>query len=292
MKKGIFPAFFLAPLLTALLALPVDISASEAIPVFQELDVTSGYAGEGATRLGLGELNTGLKYVASPQVTRDLLLRFGAQCQSFTFPAPRPLAAPASLLQVTAIIGLDYQLGDQWLMRAELQPGIYGDGSRFDGRRLDAPLLMGFAYLIDADLQWFFGLRADLKSRYPVFPAAGVRWKFTDFWTLDLQFPNPRLEYDVNSRLQTYFGAAILAGTYVVGDHFGDDRALPQLNNARLDYTEVHLGPGLSWKARANLTLEAEAGYVVYRSWDFIGQHLNPTGRSVPFLQLACHARF
>jgi hypothetical protein len=28
---------------------------------------------------------------------------------------------------------------------------------------------------------------------------------------------------------------------------------------------------------RPNLTLEAEAGYVVYRSWDFFDQHINPT---------------
>jgi hypothetical protein len=33
---------------------------------------------------------------------------------------------------------------------------------------------------------------------------------------------------------------------------------------------------------RPNLTLEAEAGYVVYRSWDFFDQHINPTSHPVP----------
>ena len=177
-------------------------------------------------------------------------------------------------------------------MRAELQPGMYGDLSRLDGRCFDAPLLLGFVYLIDADLQWFFGLRVDLKSHYPVFPAAGVRWKFADLWTLNLMLPAPRLEYDVNSKLQTYFGAGIVAGTYVVGEHYGDDRGLPQLNHATLDYTELRLGPGLSWKARPNLTLEAEVGYVVHRSWDFFDQDINPTSNPVPYLQLAIHAHF
>jgi hypothetical protein len=77
-------------------------------------------------------------------------------------------------------------------MRAELQPGMYGDLSHLDGRRFNAPLMMGFVYLIDADLQWFIGLRVDLRSNYPVVPAAGVRWKFADLWTLNLMLPAPK----------------------------------------------------------------------------------------------------
>ena len=293
MKNGFFPAFLPAALLTALLAMPVGVSAAESTPVFHELDVGLGYAGQAATRVDpASELNTGLKYAASLQVSRDLLLRFGAEWQSLSFPAPRDSAAPPTLQQANAIIGIDYQLAEQWLMRTELQPGLYGDLSRLDGRRFGAPLMLGFAYLVDADLQWFLGLRVDHRSQYPVFPAAGVRWKFADLWTLNLMLPNPRLEYDLSSKLQTYFGAAILAGTYVVDDHYGDDRGLPQLNHATVDYTELRLGPGLSWKARPNLTLDAEAGYVVYRSWDFFDQRINPTSNPVPYLQFGLHARF
>lgn len=293
MKHAFPPAFILATLLIALSAMPVGVSAADSKAVFQELDVGLGYAGQAATQFDpSSELNTSLKYVASLQVSKDLLVRFGAEWQSFWFPAPREFAAPARLQQANAIVGFDYQVAEQWLMRAELQPGMYGDLSRFDGRRFDAPLLLGFVYLIDADLQWFIGLRADLRSQYPVFPAAGVRWKFDDLWTLNLMLPTPRLEYDVNSKLQTYFGAGIVAGTYVVGDHYGNDRGLPQLNHATLDYTELRLGPGLTWKVRPNLTLEAEAGYVVHRSWDFFDQDINPTSNPVPYLQLAVHARF
>jgi hypothetical protein len=293
MMNGFTPAFFLTTLLIALLAMPIVVSAAESTAVFHEFDVGLGYAGQEATQVVPGsELNTSLKYVASLQVSKDFLLRLGAEWQSFWFPAPRPFAAPARLQQANAIVGFDYQLAEQWLMRAELQPGMYGDLSRLDERRFDAPLLVGFVYLIDADLQWFFGLRADFRSHYPVFPAAGVRWKFADLWTLNLMLPTPRLEYDVNSNLQTYFGAAIVAGTYVVGDHYGNDRGLPQLNHATLEYTELRLGPGLSWKVRPNLTLEAEAGYVVHRSWDFFDQDINPTRNPVPYLQLTVHARF
>ena len=293
MKNGLLTMFFLATLLTALLALQVGVAAAAPSAVVQELDVGLGYAGRSAARVDHGsELNTGLKYAASLQVSKDLLLRIGAEWQRFSFMPPRASATPATLQQASAIVGFDYQLAEQWLMRAELQPGMYGDLSKLDGRHFDAPLLLGFVYLIDADLQWLIGLRVDFRSQYPVFPAAGVRWKFDDLWTLNLMLPNPRLEYDMSSKLQAYVGAEILAGTYVVGNHFGDDRGLPQLNHATLDYMELHLGPGLSWKARPNLTLEADAGYVVYRSWDFFDQYINPTSHPVPYLQLGVKARF
>ena len=292
-KHFFLTTFFLDTLLIALLVLPVGVSAAELSTVVQELDIGLGYDGQSATKVAPGgELNTDLKYVASRQVSRNLLLRFGVEWQLFSFMPPRASAIPASLQQASAVIGFDYQLAEQWLMRVELQPGMYGDLKQLSGRQFDTPLLLGFVYLVDADLQWFVGLRVDFRSEYPVFPAAGVRWKFDDLWTMDLMLPNPRLEYDVNSKLQAYLGAEVMAGTYVVGDHFGDDRGIPKLNNATIDYMELHLGPGLSWKARPNLTLEADAGYVVYRSWDFFDQHNNPTGHPVPYLKLGVKARF
>ena len=290
-------AVTLVTLLTAMLALP-GISAADAVPVFQEFDVTQGIVGRSTTlkdnlHIGsLSELNSDVKYVVSPQISKDLLLRVGAEWQRFSFPAQRHAAAPDTLQQVNAILGLDNQFAEQWLMRIEVQPGLYGDFSQLGWRSFDAPIKMGVAYLVDADLQWFFGLRVDARSQYPVFPALGVRWKFSDVWTLDMQLPNPRLEYDVSDTFQAYLGVGILAGTYRVSDHYGDDRGLPQLNHATLDYTEVRLGPGFSWKARPNLTVEAEAGYVLYQSWDFFDQHVNPTSSPLPHLQFALHARF
>ena len=295
MKRHCKTASLLAPLLVVLWAWPGGVSAAESTTVFQELDLKLGAVSRGTTSkdIGpLGEENSDLKYVVSPQINKDLLLRFGGQWQRFSFGAKRSLAVPDSLQQLNAVLGFDYQLGDQWLMRAELEPGIYGDFKRFDWRRFDAPLKVGFAYLVDADLQWFFGLRVDPRSQYPVFPAVGARWKFADVWTLDLQLPDPRLEYDVNDKLQAYLGVGILAGTYVVGDHFGDDRGQPRLNHATLDYSEFRLGPGFSWKARPYLTVEAEAGYVLYRSWDFFNQGIDPIGHPAPYLQIACHANF
>ena len=228
----------------------------------------------------------------SPQITQDLLLRFGAEWGRFSFDTPQAGALPHALQQFNAVMGFDYQLADRWLMRGEIQPGIYGDSRQTGWRSFDAPLFLGGVYLQDADLQWFFGLRIDVKSEIPVFPALGVRWKFADVWTLNFQLPNPRMEYDVGDKLKAYVGAEIKAGTYVVGDTFGADHGIPQLNNATVDYTEVRSGPGFSWEIRPTLTLEVDAGYMFYRRWDFFDQHVHLDSRPAPYLQLACHARF
>lgn len=296
MKNSCYKAGILVALLAAL-AIPARVWGA-ALSVFQEFEVTQGIVGRSTTLRDnlhvapLSELNTDVKYVVSPQLNKDLLLRVGAEWQRLSFPTRQYGVAPDTLQQATAILGLDNQFAEQWLMRVELQPGLYGDLSQPGWRLIDAPLKLGFVYLVDADLQWFFGMRVDVRSQYPVFPAAGVRWKFSDVWTLDMQLPNPRIEYDVSDKFQAYLGVGILAGTYVVGDHFGTDRGIPQLNNATLDYTEVRLGPGFSWKARPDLTLEAEAGYVLYQNWDFFDQRISSSNHPLPYLQLAVHARF
>jgi len=150
MKYGCYKAVILVTLLAAALAMPVRVRAAESTPIVQELDVTQGIVGRSTTlrdnlHVGpLSELNSDVKYVISPQRTKDLLLRVGAEWQRLSFPARQHAAAPDTLQQANAILGLDNQLGEQWLMRLELQPGLYGDLNQPGWRRFDAPLNLGF----------------------------------------------------------------------------------------------------------------------------------------------------
>jgi hypothetical protein len=297
--KRIFSNSLILPIvLVVTLAAPTMSMAADSMAVSHELDLGLGYAGRGATyqygrNIGsIDELATDVKYVISPQITDDLLLRLGADWERFSFDASPTGAVPEILQHASAVVGFDYQLADQWIMRTEIQPGVYGSLAQIGWRNVDAPLFMGAVYLRDADLQWFFGLRVDLRSQIPVFPALGFRWKYADDWTLDFQLPKPRLEYDVNDDLQAYFGAGIKAGTFVVGKHFGDTHGMPALNNATVDYTDVRLGPGFAWKILPTLTLEAEGGYMIYRTWDFFDKHMKLDSHPAPYFQLACHARF
>ncbi|HEX9077938.1 MAG TPA: DUF6268 family outer membrane beta-barrel protein [Desulfuromonadaceae bacterium] len=283
----------LGALCAVLTLFPVAFAAASTVS--QELDLEAGAVAGSSGNQGIGparELSTDIRYVISPPITNDLFLRLGAEWERFAFSAPRTGALPDVLQHVNAVIGFDYQLADQWLMRIELQPGLYGDLRQPGWREMDAPFIIGLAYLRSADLQWFFGLRIEARSQLPVLPALGVRWQMDDSWTLDLQLPQPRLEYGINDRHQAYLGAGVKAGTFTVDEHFGNDHGNPRLNGATIDYAELRLGAGWSWKVVPSTTIEAEAGYVPWRTWDFFDQGVLLHSRPAPYLQLGCHVRF
>jgi len=287
----------LGPLAAVLASCPAVLAANR-MSVSQELDAEYSYVGGAATR-GAGanigdvdENSADVKYVISPQITKNLLLRFGAEWQRFSFGVPDHAPVPDTLQQASVALGFDYQLADQWLVRAEVQPGVYSDFRELRWDDVDAPLILGGAYLANDDLQWFLGLRVDARSQYPVLPAIGVRWKFKDEWTLNLQPPKPRLEYDVNDNLQFYFGVGLEAGTFRVGEHFGRNRGQPKLDNEVVDFTEVRIGPGCSWKIAPYLTVEAEVGYMPYRDFDFFDPTISFRSHNAPYGQITCHARF
>lgn len=286
---------WLGLLCVGLSLLAATFAAGATVPLSQELDLEAGVVAGSAGNPGVGtarELSTDLRYVISPQITNNLLLRIGAEWERFAFAATRPGSVPDRLQHVNAVIGFDYQLADQWLLRAELQPGIYGELGRADWQQVDAPFVIGTAYLKSADVQWFFGLRVDARSQLPVLPALGVRWQVDETWTLNLQLPQPRVEYGINDKHLAYVGVGLKAGTFTVDDRFGTDHGNARLNGATVDYTEIRTGAGWSWKVLPTTTIEAEAGYVPWRIWDFFDQDVQVHSQPAPYLQLGCHVRF
>lgn len=284
---------------TIALLLPCAVGlAAKSMSVSEELDVEYSYVG-GAKTHGPG-LNSGsvdehsadVKYVISPQVNKDLLLRFGFEWQRFSFDVPGQSAVPSVLQQASGVLGFDYQMADEWLLRAEVEPGIYSDFRDISWRDFDAPLVLGTAYLANANLQWFFGLRADARSHYPVLPAVGVRWKFADQWTLNLMPPSPRLEYELNQRLKLYLGGGLEVGTFATGEDFGSKHGQPRLDGTIVDFLEVRLNAGGSWKITRSVTIEAEAGYMPYRAFEFSEPDVFFRSHNAPYGQIACHARF
>ena len=291
------PAFVLALLVGLFLAHGV-LAASRLLPTAQEFDADFDYVAGAPTRTrganicSVEEWNTDAHYVVWPQLTQRFFLRLGGEWQRSEFRVPDNAPLPDSLQQASAIIGVDCQLTDQWLLRVEVDPGVYSDFKDVSWRDVNAPFLLTAACVVDADFQWFAGLRVNLYSQYPVWPLLGMRWKFADEWTLNLILPNPRLQYDVNERLKLYLGGQIQGGTYRVADDFGTDHGIPKLNHERVDQYELRLGPGVSWKIRRNVTLEFDAGYMVYREFNYFARHIVLRSEPAPYGQIACHARF
>ena len=258
------------------------------IPVSQEFDIEDSYASRSETKQGdakLGGVSNSYgtaDYVVSPQIRDGLLLRFGvnAERDSFSLPSSAPL--PNTLQAVNAIIGADIAVNDQILIRAELHPGIYSDFVNVTGSDFDMPIQIGGTYLWSKDFQIIFGLQIDLKSNLPLIGLPGFRWQFADKWVLSAIPPKPQLQYEFSNSLTLYAGAEIIGGTYHLNDDFGSSHGHPgsgsstnsNFNGNIVDYDEVRLGLGFTWKFTPNVSLDVSGGYVPYREFDIHPDHI------------------
>mgnify|MGYP003334515510 CR=1 FL=1 len=129
-------------------------TAADSMSISQELDVNYLYVGGARTRgagLNVGQVDENsadVRYVVSPQLTKDVLLRVGLEWQRFSFGVPGNQPVPTVLQQVSAVLGFDYAFADQWLMRVEVQPGVYGDFHSVRWDDVDAPLILGAVSLL------------------------------------------------------------------------------------------------------------------------------------------------
>jgi hypothetical protein len=167
------------------------------------------------------------------------------------------------------VIGLDTQLSDSNLNRGEVQPGVYNTGFDDLSDDFNAPFVAGGSYIFSPNLQLVLGVSVDIERKYPVVPAAGIRWKMASQWLLDAVLPTPRLEFEMNGSLTLYVGANLKQANYRVDDDFGDNTGNARLNHAVLTYTEIRTGAGIDWKISPVVTLTGEVGYQPYREFDF-----------------------
>jgi hypothetical protein len=207
--------------------------------------------------------------IASIQVKPAFLLRLGFQLERFDFSLPDSAPLPNNLESLALVVGGDFQLGDAWLVRCDLHPGFYSANGHLDGGDFNIPLTAGGSYFVNPDLQLVIGLSLDVHRKYSVLPAAGLRWKFAREWVLNAILPTPRLEYLFSPALTLYIGADFRGETYRVDGAFGRAHGLPKLNNAFVDYTQIRVGGGASWKINQYLTAELEAGCVPVHDFDF-----------------------
>ncbi|MCE9611185.1 MAG: DUF6268 family outer membrane beta-barrel protein [Chthoniobacter sp.] len=261
------------PALVATLSLGASaLAAAEISHQFDtEFSLTSGVRTDlGHDRSGdVAGVSTLVREVASIPLGDGPLLRVGFDWQRFSFALPSRAPLPNTLQSLSAVVGLDLQVFDSWLIRIEAEPGFYSGSGNFTTRDFNVPFVIGGSYIASADLQWIVGVSVDLNRAIPVFPAVGVRWKFADQWVLNGVMPRPRLEYLWSRELTLYLGGDLRGSTFRVGRDFGDSHGAPKLNRAVVDFTEIRAGVGASWKVSSWLSAEIEGGVVAYRDFDF-----------------------
>jgi hypothetical protein len=248
---------------------------AKTVTVSYEFEADYSYVGGARTRLGddrtgdISEQSNAARLVIAPRWGDGPIFRLGVDYQRYSFGLPENAPVPNTLQSLGAIVGIDFSLLDAWLVRIEAQPGVYSDFDDLSRGDWNVPFIAGASYIASADLQWIIGIGVDFNRRYPVIPAVGVRWHFSDQWTLNAVLPRPRLEYALNKELTAYVGAEIKDATYRVGEHSQSVRDLKRLNNAVVEYNEIRVGAGLAWKASSNFSFAIEGGYMPYREFNF-----------------------
>ncbi len=215
------------------------------------------------------EKNTVLDVVLTPRVSFGLL-RLGVAYERFDFGFADGSPLPDVLQSANLVVGLDTQFSDSILVRFEAQPGYYGAGvNDLEWEDVNVPFVIGGTYIYSPSLQLVLGIGVDVNRKYPVVPGGGIRWRFAPQWTLNAVLPSPRLEFELNRNMTLYAGGHLKSETFRLGDDFGVPRNQPQLNRAVFNYTEIRAGGGFDWKLTPSIMLSAEAGYLVYREFDF-----------------------
>jgi len=264
-----------------------------------EFDADIAYVGFARTNFGMGikgdvsEVNSGAHLIAEPQYNDGPIFRLGLAYQNYAFGFSKAAPLPDVLRSETAIVGMDFELFNSWLVRVEADPGFYGDGRSVGFRDFNVPFLIGGSYIASDTLQWIVGLDVDVNRQLPIIPAVGVHWTITPEWVLNAVLPDPRLEYDWSKNLTLYLGGGVDDGTYRVDRDFGTDIGLPKLNGAVVEYDEVRIGTGFSWKASKDITVDIEGGYLPYREFDFhrAGMHFSNDG-GAPYGRMSINAQF
>src|SRR4030095_11143542 len=256
------------------------------------------YVGEASVARGphrvedFDESDTLLRFVFTPRVKFGVL-RLGFEYEQFSFGLDKNAPLPNTLQSVAAIVGIDTQFSDSILVRIETTPGVYREEFRPGSKHLNMPFEIGVTYIYSPDLQLVLGVSIDVERKYPVIPGGGIRWRFQPQWVLNAVAPTPRLEYEWNKNLTLYLGATLKQTNFRVSDDFGRVHGIPRLNHAVLTYSEVRTGVGLDWKLTSWLSVNAEAGYQPYRTFDFYRANVRfHEDGSAPYGMITPHGAF
>src|SRR5438309_10358086 len=236
---------------------------------FEETYVGEANVARGPHRVPeFDESDTLLRIILTPRVKLGVL-RLGFEYEQFSFGLSKNAPLPNTLQSVAAVIGIDTQFSDSILVRLKTTPGVYSEAFRPGSNVFNMPFEIGGTYIYNPDLQFVVGVSIDVERKYPVIPGGGIRWKFQPRWVLNAVLPTPRLEYNYSKNVTAYVGATLKETNFRVSEDFGDAHGNRRLNDAVLTYTEVRTGAGVDWKLAPWSSLNAEAGYQPYRSFDF-----------------------
>ena len=199
---------------------------------------------------------------------------------------------PERLEEISWRAGWTWQRDAQWRFMAMARPGFFGDGGSPDADTFNVPLIALASYGASRDLVWSFGVIANAFGDNPVLPVAGVRWAFAPEWTLNLAFPRAGLVWEANPTLTLTAGATVQGGAYRLTRSPNGSVGGRALIGEKVDYREVRLGVGGTFKVSEGVLLTLDVGSAVDQRFDYHERGLEYRGEDAVFVSLALSGRF
>jgi hypothetical protein len=233
-----------------------------------------------------------LGFVATPNLNEDFQFRTGFEIDRSAFSYNQSNTVPNTLQGANLVMGFDWALYKDWLIRFEARPGVYAAGGNINSKAFNTEFLLGASYFVNRDLSWLFGATINSWRDLPIIPGVGVRWAFVKDWQLNLIFPTPRIEYRIAPGIRIYAGGEWKGGSYRTDSDFGNSHGDPSLNNAILDYREIRAGGGIKAQPNDSISLELEAGAMLDRRYDYFRAEKEVRSGAAPYIQLGAAFRF
>lgn len=171
---------------------------------------------------------------------------------------------PYALSGVAAESSISYWDGDEFFPLLTLKPGVYYTRNYITLNSFDIPVRVAGGIKVHNKVHLVLGFEADAYQEIPVFPVAGLNWEITDKVNLRAVFPEPRLSYNPNKKLEIFISGEVGGGSYRNGP-----TADPRTNNAILEYTTDRAGTGISYNPKKGVSIEGSAGWNIQRRFNY-----------------------
>lgn len=188
---------------------------------------------------------------------------------------------PYALTAVAGEGSISYWDGDEFFPLLTLKPGVYFTRDYITGNSFDIPVRAAAGIKVHDKVHLVLGFEADAYQEIPVFPVAGFNWEISDKINLRAVFPEPRLSYNPNKKLEFFITGEVGGGSYRNGP-----TADPRTNNAILEYTEDRAGTGISYNPRKGVSLEGSAGWNIQRRFNYFRAGPDYTSKGALYLKL------
>ena len=239
-------------------------------PPLAEVSLDGSYTGSGKAKFqgvktGKSDAyNLNARISSHVDLNETWFLPVGLDSQNLYLGSVPGVPVSTSLHTLSLNTGIGYRYNEQWMFLGLFNPTLY----RFNhvgGKDIGFSGGLTAAWQYSPTVRWLFGVIVNPDSDVPALPIAGVDWQMSDDWELRLSFPQPRIIYEPNQRVNYYFGANIVDTTYRTSDTLGTGIGLTQYDNALATYRDIRIGFGVHYELTKSLSAEAEAGYSVDR---------------------------